>query len=197
MPTVEFFWDVASPYTYLASTQMKDLAARTGATVEYRPFLLGGVFKATGNSMPATVQARAMYMGRDLMRWKARYGVPMKMPVAEVAFPINSVKAMRVACALTEPGQGEAFCHAVMDAYWGQGKNVSEVEVLSEVIAGLGLDPAATLEAATTQPVKDALRANSDDAVAKGAFGAPTFVVDGQLYFGNDRLHFVEAALSG
>lgn len=193
---VEFFWDVASPYTYLASTQLEDLGRRTGAEIVYRPFLLGGVFKATGNAAPALVQAKGMYMAKDLARWRRHYDVPMKMPVQEVTFPIVSVLPMRVATAADSKGQGKAFCHAVMRAYWEQAKDVSEQGVLREVIAEVGLDPDAVLEAATSPEVKDRLREISDEAVSRGAFGAPTFFVGDAMYFGNDRMHFLERALT-
>ncbi|MCA9553031.1 MAG: 2-hydroxychromene-2-carboxylate isomerase [Myxococcales bacterium] len=195
-PRLEFFWDVSSPYTYLASTQLDALAERTGAEVVYRPFLLGGVFKATGNVAPAVVPARAVYLSTDLDRWRKRYGVPMKLPLTEVVFPINSVLAMRVATAVDLRGMGKAFCHAAMRAYWEEALDVSTEPVLREVLTRLELDPDAVLAEAASQQVKDALRAASDEAVARGAFGAPAMFVDGALYFGNDRLDFVEAALT-
>jgi 2-hydroxychromene-2-carboxylate isomerase len=195
--SVEFFWDVSSPYTYLASTQLPALAERTQAEVVYRPFLLGGVFKASGNVAPAVVPARAVYLSQDLDRWRKKYRVPMRLPVAEVTFPINGVLPMRVATAVARHGLGAEFCHAVMRAYWEEGRDVSEAATLSEVVSQLALDPAAILAEAVSPAVKDALRAASDEAVARGAFGAPTMFVDGAMFFGNDRLEFVEAALVG
>lgn len=194
---IEFFWDVASPYTYLASTQLDALAAQIGAELRYRPFLLGGVFKATGNAMPALVPARASYMIEDLRRWAKHYDVPMKSPVAEVTFPLTGALQMRAAYAATRAGDGKKVCHALMKAYWGEGQDVSQAEVLEAALSAAGLDGAALVAAASDAGVKAALREASDEAVERGAFGAPTIFVGEQMFFGNDRLEFVkQAALS-
>jgi 2-hydroxychromene-2-carboxylate isomerase len=192
MKRVELFWDVGSPYTYLATTQIAGLAERTSATVELRPFLLGGVFKATANHMPAEVQAKARYMLQDLDRWRERYGVRFSFPSI---FPINSLLPMRVACAL-EGRDSERFCHAIMAAYWVDGLDAGTEPVVRGVLDGLALDAGATVARAQTQEVKDRLRKNTEEAVARGAFGAPTFFVGDQMFWGNDRLDFVEAALA-
>ncbi|MFO0724019.1 MAG: 2-hydroxychromene-2-carboxylate isomerase [Myxococcota bacterium] len=197
MKKLEFFWDVGSPYTYLAMTQVKGLRDRSGATLVYRPFLLGGVFKAVGNKM-VDVVPKASNLMIDLRRWADFYRVPMKVP-PEVIFPINSLLPMRAAMAamLQSEVVGEAYAHAVMHAYWGEGKNVSEPPVLSQVISAAGLDARALIDATEQAEVKNALRANTEEAVARGAFGAPAFFVGDQLFWGNDRLHFVEKALIG
>jgi 2-hydroxychromene-2-carboxylate isomerase len=193
-PILEFFWDVGSPYTYLAATQLPLLAQRTGATIRYRPFLLGGVFKSTGNSRPIEVAAKAAHLLSDLGRWRDHYGVPMKLP-PEVPFPINTLGPMRAAVAADAKGKGEAFCHAVFRRYWAEGKDVSNADELGSVVASVGLDPREVLEASVSQEVKDHLRKNTEEAVQRGAFGAPAFFVGGELFWGNDRLHFVEAKL--
>lgn len=190
MTQLEFFWDVGSPYTYLASTQLGQFRARTGATVVCRPFLLGGVFKAAGNVMPAEVPAKAAYMLKDLARWRDRYQIPFRLP-GDAPFPLNTVLAMRVATAADLAGQGEPVMHALMAAYWGQGKDVSALEVLTQVIVDNGFS-ADFLAAAQSSQVKDRLRANSDEAVARGAFGAPTFFWGEELYWGNDQLVHLE-----
>ncbi len=196
-PNIEFFWDVASPYTYFAETRLDALQARTGATIDYRPFLLGGVFKGAGNAMPAAVPAKGMYMADDLARWRAHYGVPFRVPIKEVTFPINSVLPMRVATAMKRRGQGSQTCKALMTRYWDKGEDVSEVAVIEGLLAELGVCAEEVLAEASSQAVKDELRANSDEAVKRGAFGAPTFFVGDQMFFGNDRLDFVEAAWRG
>ncbi len=195
MASFEFFWDVGSPYTYLAFTQLAGLEQRTGAAAKLRPFLLGGVFKSTGNNMPAAVPAKARYLAIDLHRWRMHYGVPMLMPVAEVAFPLNTLLPMRAAVAAELQHTGRVFAEALLNAYWRDGVDVSSPEALGQVAAFAGLDANSLLSAAATQEVKDALRANTDEAVARGAFGAPTVFVDDELYWGNDRLGFVEARL--
>lgn len=185
MPTVEFFFDVASPYSYLASTQVDAVAARAGGRVRWRPFLLGGVFKATGNLPPATVSARQPWLLQDLSRWAAHYGVPFAFPDF---FPINSLLPMRSLAALDER-EVPAAAAILFRAHWAEGINPGEPEALASL-----LGPEALVRAA--DPVaKDRLRANTAEAVARGAFGAPTFFVGEQMSFGNDRLHFVEQDL--
>ncbi|MCB9760534.1 MAG: 2-hydroxychromene-2-carboxylate isomerase [Alphaproteobacteria bacterium] len=181
---IEFYVDVASPYTYLATTQVASLAERTGAAVRWRPFLLGGVFKATGNTPPATLPARARYMLQDLYRWAADYGVPFNFPAA---FPVNSLTAMRALTSLDADALPQATAR-MMTAYWVEGRDPSDPAVIADV---LGAD---ALAAAADPAVKAALRAHTDRAIERGAFGAPTFFVGDQMFFGNDRLHFVEAA---
>ena len=194
MAKLEFFWDVVSPYTYLAFTQLDGLRERSGAELLLRPFLVGGVFKATGNEMPARLPAKAKYMMQDLARWRDAYAVPLKLP-GETPFPINSLLPMRAAMAAEAVGAQEVACRALFDAYWGRGVDVSGAAELAEVLAGAGLDGDGLLAAAATQGIKDALRANTDEAVARGAFGAPAMFVGEALFWGNDRLAHVETAL--
>ena len=190
---LEFFFDVGSPYSYLAATQLHELERRTGATIRWRPFLLGGVFKATGNEMPARVPAKARWMLSDLHRWAAHYGVPFKM---STRFPINSLLCQRVltAAALADEATVKPLTLALYAAYWVDDRDVSDPATISEIAAGAGLD-AALLEAAGAQPTKDALRAATEEAVERGAFGAPTFFVGQEMFWGNDRLHLVEELL--
>ena len=191
---IEFFWDAASPYTYLAATQIEPLAARTGAVVVWRPFLLGKVFEATGNRMPAAVPAKAKHLFCDVQRWARHYGVPVAFPKV---FPVHSVLALRAGIAAAEQGRGAAFATAVMRAYWADGGDISQPEVVSAVAASVGLDGAALLLQAQAQPVKDQLRVNTEEAVRRGAFGAPSFFVGEQMFWGNDRLVLLEEFLSG
>lgn len=196
MTKIELFWDVGSPYTYLALTQIDALVERTGAELELRPFLLGGVFKSAGNTMPAAVPAKAIYLAEDLRRWRDHYRVQMKMP-SEVIFPISTLLPMRVAIAAQRAGKGDAFCHAVFSAYWRDGRDVSQSAELEQVVRAVGLDPKSMIDASSSAEVKDALRANTDEAVARGAFGAPALFVGDALFWGNDRLDFVERHLQG
>ncbi|MDR3419474.1 MAG: 2-hydroxychromene-2-carboxylate isomerase [Nevskia sp.] len=192
--TVEFFWDPASPYTYLASTQIEALTARAGARLEWKPFLLGKVFEATGNRMPAAVPAKGKHLFIDVQRWAQHYGVPVNMPKI---FPLNSVLALRAAVAAATHGKAAEFAKAAMKAYWADGLDVSQPDAVATVAAVVGLDGAALLAQTQEQPVKDQLRANTDEAVKRGAFGAPTFFVGERLFWGNDRLVLLEEYLCG
>jgi 2-hydroxychromene-2-carboxylate isomerase len=192
--SIEFFWDPASPYTYLASTQVEALAARAGVAVVWKPFLLGKVFEATGNKMPAAIPAKGKHLFQDVQRWGEHYGVPVGFPKV---FPINSVAALRCGVAAAAQGRCGDFAKAVMRAYWGEGQDISQAEVLAAVAASIGLDGAVLVTQTQEQAVKDQLRANTEEAVKRGAFGAPTFFVGEQMFWGNDRLVLLEEFLRG
>ena len=194
MPRLEFFFDYGSPYSYLANSRLPAFAERTGAEVSYRPMLLGGVFKATGNSSPAVepCEAKRAYGGLELRRWIAHLGVPFS---GNPHFPINTLLLMRTAVAAQYAGVFEPFHRAVYPAFWADGENLGEPEVVARVVEKAGLDARALLEAGGDPEVKAELRATTEEAVARGTFGAPTFFVGDQMFFGNDRLDFVERAL--
>ena len=185
---IEVFWDVGSPYTHLAIGQLEAIKKRSGIPVQLRPFLIGGVFKASGNSPPGMLPAKAKYMMHDLMRWRNFLDLDLKLPSEGTPFPINSLLPMRVAMLCETRGNGQAFCEAVFASYWGRGEDVSNVEILSQVIEAVGLAPAETLEAAISSENKAALRANTEEAIERGAFGAPSMFVGDQLFWGNDRI---------
>jgi 2-hydroxychromene-2-carboxylate isomerase len=192
---VEFFFDIGSPYSYLAATQLKALGERTRARVRWRPFLLGGVFKAAGNTMPAQVPAKASYMLRDLDRWAESYGVPFRMPSQ---FPVNTLTCQRALVAAGRLAGEEVispFALGLYHAYWVADRDVSDPQVIRDVAQSVGLDGDAVVAATTDAAVKDALRAATEEAVARGAFGAPTFFVGEELFWGNDRLLHVEGLL--
>lgn len=193
-PLIEFFWDPASPYTYLAATQIDAIAGRAGGTIVWRPFVLGKVFEATGNRAPATVPAKAKYLFQDVQRWARLYGQPLNFPKI---FPINSIAALRMGCAASAAGHGGAFALAVMRAYWAEGVDISQPAALVDVATAAGLDGAALLAQTQDAAIKDQLRANTEEAVKRGTFGAPTFFVDGQMFWGNDRLVLLENHLAG
>jgi len=188
MALVEFFYDFTSPYSYLAATRIEEVASRAGGEVRYRPFLLGGVFKATGNRAPLETPAKMAYLGVDLRRWARRLGVPLVFPST---FPIPSVLALRCALAAGRRGQLARFTQAVFRAQWAEGREISSPEVLDRIAADLGLPPL-TPEAPAE---KEELARNTAEAVERGAFGAPTFFVGKEMFVGNDRLDFVEEAL--
>lgn len=192
-PVITFCWDPASPYTWLAATQIDALAARAGARVDWQPIVLGKVFEATGNRAPATVAAKARHLFKDLQRWARLYDVPLNFPTV---FPVNSIAAMRMACAANETGGGGRFALAVMHAYWVDGVDIGQPEALVAAITAAGLDGAALFAASQQQRIKDRLRAHTDEAIRRGAFGAPTFFVGDEMFWGNDRLVLLERHLA-
>lgn len=194
MVDVEFHWDAASPYTYLAHTQVPELE-KLGARVRYRPMLLGGVFKSVGTSMPAAVPAKGAYLNQDLKRWREHLGVPFLLPVEQVAFPMNSLLAMRIAANLSDDVAARRFGNSVMTALWAQGRDISDRQVLSQLLEETGVDPEPAMTRATSDGGKARLRELTDAAVARGVFGAPTFFVGTEMFFGNDRMHFIREAI--
>jgi 2-hydroxychromene-2-carboxylate isomerase len=194
MKRVEFFFDLSSPYSYLASTQIADVAERAGAELAWRPFVLGAIFKSTGNTMPAAVPAKAQYMVRDLARWAAHYGVEFQMTSR---FPVNAIKAMRliVAADRESPSRAAAAAREAFRALWVHDRDVTAEGELRAIAAAAGLDAERALAMIESAEVKDTLRANGDEAIRRGAFGAPAIFVGDELFWGNDRLLFVEDAL--
>jgi len=192
--TVEYFFDVGSPTAYLAWTQLPKIAAETGAAIAWRPMLLGGVFKATGNTSPVTVPAKGRWMNEDIARWARRYGVPFAF---NPHFPINTLPLMRGATALQmrRPADFLRYLDAVERAMWEAPRNLGDPAVLAATLAEAGFD-ADELVALTGDPeVKAKLVATTEEAVARGVFGAPTFFVGDAMFFGQDRLEFVREAL--
>jgi len=195
MAVMEFFYDFTSPYSYLASTRVEAAARAAGGEVRFRPFLLGGVFKATGNRAPLETPAKAKHMWVDLERWAKRIGVPLVMPAA---FPVASLLALRTALAVEKQGKLVPFTHAVFRACWADGKDIASPEVLAAIASSVGLDGPAAVAAAPEH--KAALMAQTQEAVDRGSFGAPTFFVptDGgeEMFVGNDRLEMAVEALA-
>lgn len=190
--TVEFYFDFSSPYSYLAATQLPEIAKRTGAKIEYRPCVLAAIFKATSNDMPLKVAAKGAYMLKDLDRWAEFYGVRFKV---SSYFPANTIKAMRLALVADEQGQAASVVQGLFRAMWAEDRDLNDPVVLGDIAEKAGLDPVAALAAIEKQPIKDRLRANTDAAIAKGVFGLPAMFVGDELFWGNDRLDFVERAL--
>ena len=189
---VEFFFDFGSPTVYLAATQLPGIAEQAGATIDLRPMLLGGVFKATGNQSPVMVPAKGTYMGADLARFATRYGVTYKR---NPFFPVNTLALMRGAVAYRASDRFKAYRDAIFKAMWVEPCNLNEPEIIAKVLTESGFDPGDFMARIAEQSVKDELKANTEEAVQRGAFGAPTFFVDGQMFFGQDRLDFVAEAL--
>ena len=192
--TLEFFFDVGSPTAYLASTQLPAMAAECGATLRYRPMLLGGVFKATGNASPVSVPAKGRWMHADMARWAQRYGVPFVM---NPHFPINTLTLMRGAAGLQlrESADFARYLDTVFKAMWATPRNLGDAAELAKVLTEAGFDAEAFTTLVADPAVKAALVANTEEAVTRGVFGAPTMFVGEAMFFGQDRLDFVREAL--
>lgn len=193
--TVEFFFDFGSPYTYLAYHQLPKIAARHGATVIWRPILLGGVFQATGNKSPMEVPAKGQYSLIDLQRWAQHFGVPLQM---NPHFPINTLPLMRgaVAMQLRSEVEFQRYVAVIFRAMFENPRNLNQPEEVAAVLAENGMDPTAFVDLINAPAAKEKLKENTAQAVARGVFGAPTFFVGEQMFWGQDRLDFVEQALA-
>ena len=191
---MEFFFDVGSPASYLAWTQLESIQRDTGASVVYQPMLLGGVFQATGNASPAAVPAKGDYTFRDLERYARRYNVPLQR---NPHFPINTLLPMRGAIGLqrTQPERFADYCRAMFQAIWVDARNLNEPAEVGAVLAAAGFDPQALLALANDPRTKQALKEATEEAVRRGVFGAPTFFVGEQMFWGQDRIDFLKEAL--
>jgi len=193
--TVEFFFDVGSPASYLAWSRIAGIAQAAGAQLAYRPMLLGGVFQATGNQSPMNIPAKSRYMKDDLARFAQRHGVAF---AHNDHFPINTLTLMRIATGLQmrDEAQMRSCVDAIGRAIWVDGKNMNDPAVVATVLQAAGFDPQQLLALAADPQVKERLKAVTQEAVARGVFGAPTFFVDGRMYWGQDRLDFIQEALT-
>jgi len=193
--TVEFFFDLGSPATYLAYTQLPGICERAGSQLIYQPILLGGVFKATGNASPATIPAKGSYMFQDLDRYAKRYGVPLKF---NPHFPINTLMLMRAVTGiqLRHPERFLAFIDCLFNALWVDGIALDDPATVAAVLSKNGFDPQQVLALTADEEVKAALKDKTEQAVQRGVFGAPSMFVDNELFFGQDRLEFVIEALA-
>ncbi len=193
---LEFWFDFSSPFAYLASTRMEALAARAGAALVYRPFLLGGLFHAIGTptvplfEMP---EPKRRHAGLDMNRWAAHFATPIRWPSR---FPMNTVKPLRMVLA-TPDAQRAPLVNAIYRAYWAEDRDVSDAAVLADIASAVGLDGPALAARTSDDALKVALREATDEAVRRGIFGAPSFFVGDLLFWGQDRLEFVERALAG
>jgi 2-hydroxychromene-2-carboxylate isomerase len=193
---IEFWFDFGSPTTYLAHTQLPRIASETGARIDYVPMLLGGVFKATGNQSPVMIPAKGRWMGDDIARFAQRYRVPFTF---NPHFPINTLTLMRGAVGLQmrRPERLMPYVDAVFHAMWIEPINMGDAAVLAKTLSAAGFDPEAFMALVSDSEVKAKLIANTEAAVARGVFGAPTCFVGAQMFFGQDRLDFVREAVAG
>ena len=195
-PTIDVIYDFGSPNAYLAAKVLPEIAARTGAQVNLIPCLLGGIFKATNNRSPVQafgeVKGKLAYEALETRRFVAKHGLSAYRPNPH--FPVNTLLIMRGWIAARRMGVGDAYFEAVQAAMWEQGQKMDDPDVVARVLAAAGLDAAAILAATQDAEVKAELMANTEAAVARGAFGAPTFFLGDEMFFGKDRLGQVEEA---
>jgi len=190
---IEFYFDLGSPTAYLAHCRLHQLCDRYDATVVHRPMLLGGVFKAAGSNSPIAVPAKGRYMlEQDLPRFAARYGVPLK---PNPFFPVNTLPLMRGVFAARDLDCEESYICAMFDAMWVQARNLGDPAEAIAVMEAAGLDAATIVERSADASVKQRLIEATEEAVARGVFGAPTIFIGKQMFFGQDRLDFVEELL--
>jgi 2-hydroxychromene-2-carboxylate isomerase len=194
--TVEFWFDVGSPAAYLAWHRLPRICAEEGAAIGYRPMLLGGVFQATGNHSPMTIAPKARYMQGDLERFALRDGTPYRH---NPHFPINTLMLMRGAIGLQmrEEHRMLPYVDAVYRAIWSDGRDMNDPAVVGAVLQEAGFDPQAVFALAADPQVKEELKKVTHEAVQRGVFGAPTFFVNGRMYWGQDRIDFVQQELKG
>jgi len=198
LKTVEFYYDLVSPYSYLAHREVSCICRENGAELALKPMLLGAVHNAVGLQAPIETEAKARYQAKDIQRWAKRYSLPMTFPAP---FPFRTLKTMRAAMFLKERGELGAFTREAFALYWEEGgapKGLAEADEdgpVSEAARRAGANPDEVLAGASAPGAKEALKAATGEAVGRGVFAAPMFFVGEEMFWGNDRLHFVEEAL--
>jgi 2-hydroxychromene-2-carboxylate isomerase len=190
---VEFFYDFTSPTAYLAWARLPAIAQRTGATIVYRPMFLGGVMQTTGNRPPGTLPQKARWMAEDLQRWAKRFNTPYNL---NPHFPMMTLMVQRAASEWVARPDFDKYLAAIFNAAWRDSKNIADKAALAEILTTAGFSPDEFFAAAENPANKEKLKATTDEAVARGVFGAPTFFVGDEMHFGQDRLDFVEEALA-
>jgi 2-hydroxychromene-2-carboxylate isomerase len=193
MHTLDFYFDVSSPWTYLAFESIQPIVDRDDVTVSWKPILVGGVFNKVNPSVyenrERPVPAKARYYQKDLRDWAAYVGVEIGQPPV---FPVNSVQVMRGAFVAMEQGKLVPYARAAFQRYWTELADISQPQEVRGIAEAAGLDADRLLEKIATPEYKDRLRANTDELMARGGFGSPTMFVDGDdMYFGNDRIALV------
>jgi 2-hydroxychromene-2-carboxylate isomerase len=194
---IEFFFDCSSPWTYLAFHNIQSMAAELNEPIRWRPVLVGGIFNSVNPSVYAMrdnpVPAKMAYMLKDLQDWAREAGLKIVMPPR--VFPVNSVKAMRGCIWLESQGKLLPFASAVFEAYWGREEDISQDAVLAKICEQVGVDEDAFLAGIAQSAIKEQLKANTEEVIRRGGFGSPTIYLGDDMYFGNDRLPLVKAAI--
>ena len=195
MKSVEFYFDLGSPYSYLAYYRLLQIAEQQEIQVVYKPILLGGVFKATGNRSPIEIPVKGVYSILDMQRWAEYYQIPMQM---NPHFPMNTLTLMRILTGvqLLHLEKFEQVLKLLFDAMFGTPQNLNEPTVLAEVLKPSGFSVEDIMSMVQSEVVKQKLITETEQAIQRGIFGAPTFFVGDEMYWGQDRLHFVEQALN-
>lgn len=191
---VEFYFDLGSPFSYLAFYKLQEITQEYNAEIEYTPILLGGIFKSTGNKSPIEVPAKGIYSMQDLSRWSDYYQIPMQM---NPYFPMNTLTLMRILTGVKiyHDEYFEVILTKLFDAMFRKPLNLADSEVLINLFQGDAIDGQQLLDLSQDQVVKQKLIDETNNAVQRGIFGAPTFFVRENMYWGQDRLHFVEREL--
>jgi 2-hydroxychromene-2-carboxylate isomerase len=198
MLQLECFFDCSSPWTYLGFHNIQPLAAELGASISWRPILVGGLFNTVNpsvyHSREHPVPAKQAYMHKDLQDWARHAGIEIRWPMT--IFPINSVKAMRGCIAAGRLGKLVPYAQGVFEAYWGRDLDITQDDLLAEIATAAGLDPGEIAAAMASDEIKGELRANTEELARRGGYGSPTFFVDSNdMYFGNDRMPLIRSAL--
>jgi 2-hydroxychromene-2-carboxylate isomerase len=195
---VEFLFDFGSPNAYLSWKVVPEIEKRTGTTFTYVPVLLGGIFKATNNVSPVIanqgIKNKGEYQFLEIERFVKKHGLTKFKFNSH--FPVNTLQIMRGAVAAEMDGILPKYLEVVMPAMWETSQKMDDPEVIKSVLDAGGVDGAHVLARIQEPDVKAKLAANTEDAVNRGAFGIPTFFVDGEIYFGKDRLRDVEEAIA-
>ncbi len=194
MKTISFYFDPISPYVYLAWTQLEKFSQETGAVFEYIPTLFAGLLNAHGQKGPAEIPSKRIYTFKDASRWAHHYQVPLKMPPLH---PFNPLLALRLCVAAEDERERQKISGILIQAVWKKGFDVSSEAVVSQVLRENHLDWERLFEKSQTPLVKDQLKINTAEAIKKGVFGVPSFYVDGEVFWGNDRLDFLKSFLKG
>ncbi|NKC14530.1 MAG: 2-hydroxychromene-2-carboxylate isomerase [Gammaproteobacteria bacterium] len=197
MATVEFFYDVSSPWTYFASQRIQDFCTRNQAQLVWKPFLVGGVFNKVNPSVYARrenpVPPKDNYYQKDMRDWARYLGLEMIKPSV---FPLNSVKALRGAFVAIDAGVVAAYSDACFKAYWVENRDISQEDELAAIVEQVGLDTQRFFDAIAQPEIKQKLFETTDEIIERGGFGSPTFFLNGgDMYFGNDRIELMQAAL--
>ena len=193
MTELDFYFDFGSPTAFLANSRLRQLQQEFDFKIHYKPVLLGGIFKATGNSSPVMVAAKGEYMLKhDLPRYAQKYSVALKF---NPHFPINTLQLMRAATGLLDKSNFDSFINTIFKAIWIDGLNMGDEMVLQKVLSDSNFNSHDIFKLASTDSVKEILIANTDSAVKRGLFGVPTIFINGEMFFGQDRLDFVEEIL--